>query len=39
VAEHTGGDEGKRIAYCGAFQSKNRGLKGGWGEIAVAVLP
>jgi hypothetical protein len=39
VAEHKPGDEGKRVAYCGAFQSKSRGLKGDWGEIVVAVLP
>jgi hypothetical protein len=38
VVEHASGDEGKRIAYCGAFQSKNRGLKGDWGEIVTAVL-
>jgi hypothetical protein len=39
VAEHKPGSEGKRIAYCGAFQSKNRGILGDWGEIVVAVLP
>ncbi|MDR1867059.1 MAG: hypothetical protein LBQ77_02190 [Treponema sp.] len=39
VVEHKSSDEGKRIAYCGAFQSKSRGLKGDWGEIVAAVLP
>ncbi|MDR1216284.1 MAG: hypothetical protein LBK25_06355 [Treponema sp.] len=39
VVEHKPGDEGKRIAYCGVFQSSSRGLKGDWGEIVVAVLP
>jgi hypothetical protein len=38
VAEHKPGDEGKRVAYCGAFQSRSRGLKGDWGEIVTAVL-
>ncbi|MDR0600398.1 MAG: hypothetical protein LBG84_10025 [Treponema sp.] len=39
VVEHKPGDEGKRVAYCGAFQSTGRGLKGDWGEIVVGVLP
>ena len=38
IVEHKSDEEGKRIAYCGAFQSKNRGLMGDWGEIVVAVL-
>ncbi|MDR1400666.1 MAG: hypothetical protein LBJ41_12170 [Treponema sp.] len=38
VVEHKSDDEGKRIAYCGAFQSRNRGLMGDWGEVVVAVL-
>jgi hypothetical protein len=38
VVEHKSGDEGKRIAYCGAFQSKSRGLLGGWGQVVVGVL-
>jgi hypothetical protein len=38
VVEHKSGDEGKRIVYCGAFQSKSRGLLGNWGEVVVAVL-
>ncbi|MDR2418397.1 MAG: hypothetical protein LBD79_05030 [Treponema sp.] len=38
VVEHKSEDEGKRIAYCGAFQSKSRGLMGDWGEVVVAVL-
>jgi hypothetical protein len=38
VVEHKSEDEGKRIAYCGAFQSKSRGLMGDWGEMVVAVL-
>ena len=38
VVEHKSSDEGKRIAYCGAFQSKKRGLMGDWGEVVVAVL-
>jgi hypothetical protein len=38
VVEHKPGDEGKRIAYCGAFLSRNRGLTGDWGEIVTAVL-
>lgn len=39
VVEHKPGDEGKRAAYCGAFQSRNRGLKGAWGEIVIGVIP
>jgi hypothetical protein len=39
VVEHKSEDRGKRIAYCGAFQSKSRGLMGDWGEVVVAVLP
>ncbi|MDR1400477.1 MAG: hypothetical protein LBJ41_11185 [Treponema sp.] len=38
VVEHKSEDEGKRIAYCGAFQSRSRGLMGDWGEVVVAVL-
>ena len=38
IVEHKSSDEGKRIAYCGAFQSRNRGLMGDWGEVVVAVL-
>jgi hypothetical protein len=35
---HKPEDVGKRIAYSGAFQSRNRGLKGKWSKIVVAVL-
>jgi hypothetical protein len=38
VVEHRSDNEGKRIAYCGSFQSKNRGMMGDWGEVVVAVL-
>jgi hypothetical protein len=36
---HKPEDVGKRIAYCGAFQSRSRGLRGNWSKIVVAVLP
>ena len=39
VVEHNSEEQGKRIAYCGAFQSRSRGLIGDWGEVVVAVLP
>jgi hypothetical protein len=38
VVEHKSEDVGKRIAYCGAFQSRSRGLLGDWGDVVVAVL-
>jgi hypothetical protein len=38
TVEHKSGTEGKRVAYCGAFQN-GKGEKGDWGEIVVAVCP
>jgi hypothetical protein len=38
VVEHKSADEGKRIAYCGAFQSTNRGVLGDWSDVTAAVL-
>jgi hypothetical protein len=35
---HRSEDVGKRVAYCGAFQSRSRGLLGEWGDVVVAVL-